>query len=94
MEVIQLAKYDKVLDKYRCSFCGKIYKNPLQAGACESSHGLIYIAIKKTDLMSLIQFIYNPDIKLLNPKFVEQLTAYARVKETTYDGEDLPSMQE
>lgn len=80
-----MTKYDEKINRYRCSFCNKIYVSPVLADSCEKSHGLIYIAIKKSDLMSLIQFIYNPDIQLLDHKFVEQLTKYSRVKETSAD---------
>jgi hypothetical protein len=78
-----MSKFIEKTSKYRCPICHKDYNNPLVADSCERSHSLIYIAVKKTDLMSLIQFIYNPDIKLLDQKFVEQLIKYSRLKETT-----------
>lgn len=77
--------------RYECSYCGKNFETVLKADGCEKSHELIYVPLKKTDLMRLIQFLYTKEEKLLTEELVRTLTKYARVKT---EQEDMSRLQE
>lgn len=79
-------------NRYECSYCGNNFETVLKADSCEKSHELVYVPLKKSELMKLIQFLYTREEKLLSSNLVETLTKYARIKtETT---EDLSHLQE
>ena len=63
---------------YQCSFCNKIYNNAMLAVGCEHSHHIIYFPIVKSELQSLIQFIYTKDERLLSENLYARLQKYFR----------------
>ena len=77
--------------RYECTFCHKDFETVAKADGCEMAHQIIYVPIKKEDLMRLIQFLYTREEKLLTDSLVNTLTKYARAK-TEKDIDDLPSL--
>jgi hypothetical protein len=72
---------EKTLDgKYRCTYCGKIYSQPVMADACLEKHDLIYVPISRPDLGRLIQFIHLKQDTLLTESLLKSLLKYNTLK--------------
>lgn len=63
---------------YCCKYCHKQYKDEFKADVCLEDHELIYVALSKTDLNRLINFLYLKDDSLLTNTLVESLNKYLR----------------
>jgi hypothetical protein len=68
----------KVKDGYKCGYCGNLFKTVIKAEECKLNHDLIYVALSRTDLNRLINFIYLRDESLLTPTLLETLNKYLR----------------
>jgi hypothetical protein len=64
--------------RFPCSYCGKEFQHPQEADACRDGHNLIYIALSKTDLNRLIQFIQLKNDELLTPTLMKSITKIRR----------------
>lgn len=65
-------------DKYYCSYCGLEYTDPVKADTCREKHDLIYVALSRSDLNRLIQFINLGNPELLTPTMIRSLNKYLR----------------
>lgn len=68
----------KVKNGYACAYCKKVYNQYQQADECKLNHDLIYVALSKTDLNRLVNFIYLKDDALLTPTLIDTLRSYLR----------------
>lgn len=68
----------KVADGYRCGYCNKLYRDPVDADKCKNDHDLIYIALSKSDLNRLINFLHIREEALLTETLVDNLSKYLR----------------
>jgi hypothetical protein len=77
---------------YRCSFCEKLFvKGPItetsgldpmmKAVACEHRHNIIYFPIVKSELNSLLQFIYSKDDRAIPEALYKRLHKYANKRD-------------
>lgn len=70
---------NKIADKlYACSYCGTQFSDPIKADSCRDGHDLIYVALSRTDLSRLIQFIHLGNEELLTPSLVKNLRKYMK----------------
>ena len=65
-------------DKYYCSYCHNEYTDPVKADTCRENHDLIYVAISRSDLNRLIQYIHLGNQELLTPTLIKTLNKYLR----------------
>lgn len=63
---------------YHCPYCKKSFTNPQDAFACFRSHDVVYLMINRTDLQTLIRFIYTGDMSLLTESLVNTILSYAK----------------
>lgn len=68
----------KAKNGYACGYCKKVYSQFQQADECKKNHELIYIALSKTDLNRLLNFLYLKDESLLTETLVNTLRGYLR----------------
>lgn len=60
--------------KYICFYCRKGFSTAVEADSCRDSHDLIYIPISRSDANKLLNYIYIPDVKILEgTNFIEHL---------------------
>lgn len=64
--------------RYLCGYCNKEYSDPIRADSCKESHDLVYIALSKSDLNKLLNFIYLRDEELLTESLMRNLTKYLK----------------
>jgi hypothetical protein len=71
--------------KYRCSYCSKIYNDPVAADTCLANHNLIYVPLTQEDIHSFVNFLYTKDERNLTEPlvkaFLERRTFRQRLKE-------------
>lgn len=63
---------------YNCPYCKKSFTNPQDAFACFRSHDIVYVMLTRSDLQTLIRFIYSGDRSLLTDSLVESILSYNR----------------
>jgi hypothetical protein len=71
-----MEKETKKVVKVRCIYCGEYINRPNYNTHLQKEHDLIYVAIEKSDLNRLIQFIYIKDESLLTKSLVETLQTF------------------
>lgn len=64
--------------KYACTYCGEEFSNPVEADSHKDKHDLIYIALSRSDLNRLLQFIHLGNHELLTPTLLKSLNKYLR----------------
>ena len=52
---------------WECSYCGKPFANRIRADACRDTHDLVYIAMARSDIARLVQFIMTKEERVLTP---------------------------
>jgi hypothetical protein len=71
----------KTKDGWHCSVCNKVFIRSQDADSCRDNHtDIVYVAIDRSLLMRLIQFIYTGDRSLLDPKIVQTLNRYIKLQ--------------
>lgn len=65
--------------KYQCSYCGKVYDDPVRADACREDHDLIYLPLTREDILALGAFLYTKNEKDLTDSLVKQILKYRRL---------------
>lgn len=75
----------KTSSGYKCFYCGKFYKHPVDADSCRDEHDLLYVPISKSGLNALLHYIMNPSSKTLQEMeeaqmAIEVMQRYARKK--------------
>ena len=64
----------------RCIYCEKQYKTKEEARKCRDSHNLIYVPFAPEDLNRVVNYMYNPDMRILKgTPIVRVLQRYLRV---------------
>ena len=65
--------------KYKCSYCGKKYDDPVKADTCRDNHDLIYLPLTREDIFALGAFLYTKNEKDLTDSLVNQILKYRRL---------------
>lgn len=61
---------------YLCGYCGERYNDMYKADRCYEQHELIFVPLSKSDLNSLLQFLYLRNEALLTKTLVATLSRY------------------
>ena len=64
--------------KYYCSYCNRPYAKSVDADVCREKHDLVYIALSRSDLGHLLQFIHLRQEEHLTESLVNNLRKYLR----------------
>jgi hypothetical protein len=75
--------------RWHCSICRLVYPSAVLAGSCEKAHDLIYVPMKRTDLVKLVQFIFTGGETPLPEELVKSLMSFTQVKAHNDEHEDL-----
>jgi hypothetical protein len=68
---------DKIV-KVRCIYCNRYIDRPKYNSHVEKDHQLVYVAIEKSDLNRLVQYMYTKDESLLTRSLMETLQVFQR----------------
>ena len=67
--------------KYRCSYCSKVYPDPVAADTCLANHNLIYVPFTMAEIKSLISFLYTKNEKNLLESAIKTLLKYNTLRQ-------------
>jgi hypothetical protein len=52
--------------KYQCFYCMKQYSKSEEADKCREEHDLIYIPISRSDASKVLNYLFVPDVRILD----------------------------
>ena len=62
--------------RYKCSWCNKIYVDPVKADGCRAKHDIVYVPMLRSDVGRLLQFMVTKDEELITETLHQSLTRF------------------